>query len=231
MARVAVLASGFELGVRMVCPDVCGFHSCLAVLAVGDGVARKTLHEVHLPHTAAGIFDKPESGVDFLDEVYNVGIDGVALSGVVCDRPEVAVRLFVAVEGNSHDGICCAVGACPYDIRDAAAHFDDLIFGECTDIRAEGRFKIFFPVHGVHFMSSCGKRFGDGFRAAEQFKHFHLCFSCCNIQNCGVSLFGVFVFVAIASVVRHIEGDGRRSGFCTLPLLDDITDIAASDAL
>lgn len=167
MAWVAVLAGRFELGIRMVCPDVCGFHSCFAVMAVGDGIARKTLHEVHLPHTAAGIFDKPISWGNFLDEVYNVGIDGVALFGVVRDRSEVAVRLFVAVEGNSHDGVGCAVGACPYDIRDAAAHFDDLIFGECTDIRAEGGFKIFLPVYGVHFVSSCGKRFGDGFRAAE----------------------------------------------------------------
>src|SRR5699024_12786968 len=42
----------------MIRPYVRRLHTIVAVLAIGNGVSRNTLHKSHLTHTAARIFDK-----------------------------------------------------------------------------------------------------------------------------------------------------------------------------
>ena len=96
MARRTVLTHRLELWLWMVRPDVCRLHPALFnrlvqfVLAICNGVAGKTLHPCHLPHTAPWIFDEPvfrfQSGYQFK----NVLIDRITELRIFADRIKVS---------------------------------------------------------------------------------------------------------------------------------------------
>lgn len=85
MAAISVMAGRFELGVRMVSPNICGFHTSIPILAIGHRVAWQASHKGHLPKSPARVFDKVELWPQFPDEREDVGIHFVTKLCIVTD--------------------------------------------------------------------------------------------------------------------------------------------------
>ena len=59
MAGISVFAHRLEIRTWVVCPDICWLHTIVAVLAICNGISGQTIHEIHLPHSATWVLNKP----------------------------------------------------------------------------------------------------------------------------------------------------------------------------
>ena len=117
VTRVAVMTGRQELWVGVVGPDVCGLHSIIAVLTVGDRISRKSLHPGHLPHTAARILDKPILRCKLPNKGENVRIHFIAELCVIADRVKISgFFILPSVMRYRRDAECGAVRRCPYNV-------------------------------------------------------------------------------------------------------------------
>ena len=154
VAGVAVFAGWYKVWGWMVSPYVCGFHSGVTVLAVGYGVSWEILHEVHLSHAAAWVFDEPVSGMQFFDEVDYMVVYRIALLCVVCYGGQVAVFFSFPVVRDSGYRVGGAVWGCPYHIGDTAAQLHDLLCCQGSNVRTKCGIEVFLPIHRIHFVAS-----------------------------------------------------------------------------
>jgi len=70
VTRVAILARGLELGIRMVRPDIRGLHTRVIILTVRNCISREILHPCHLTHSTPRVLYEIERGLELLYQVY-----------------------------------------------------------------------------------------------------------------------------------------------------------------
>lgn len=134
MARITVFAHRFEVWIRVIRPNVCGLHSCIAILAIGHCVSWKPLHPCHLPHSTSGIFDKVELWFQLLYQIQDMLIYLVTELCVIAHRIKIACfKVFASVMTNCRNAECGAIRACPNHIR-LSEPFKNVFCCDCQNV-------------------------------------------------------------------------------------------------
>ena len=168
MARIAVLAHRLKLRRRVIRPDVCRLHTHVAILAVGNRIARQTVHEIHLSHPTTGIFNEPERRRQCQNQAQNVLIYAVAEFRILTDRGKIPVFLLHPMVADSRNGIRRTVGAGPDDIGSSES-FENIVYSHTQDVCIEVDIsERFIPLNAKYFVSVGFECFSDTSRACKQ---------------------------------------------------------------
>lgn len=168
MARVTVFTRWFEFWVGVVCPYVSRLHASLAVLAVGDGVARYALHPGHFPHTTAWVFNEIISGVEFFYEFQHMDICVIAEFRIVTDGIEISsMRVLSPVVADGGYRECTTIGARPDNIRVTECVYN-LLRSQCGDVCIQvDVLKVLIPFDAVDLMTASFECLSDASSSRE----------------------------------------------------------------
>ena len=172
VTRVAVMTGRQELRVGVVGPDVCGLHSIIAVLTVGDSISRESLHPGHLPHTAPRILDKPILRRKLPNKVENVRINFIAELCVIADRVEISGFFILSpVVRYRRNAECSAVRRCPYNVGMSEA-VDYLLRCQLGYVLVQRNvLEVLVPLHREHLVTALLKSTPDRAGTCEQFQY------------------------------------------------------------
>lgn len=163
MARVSIVTGGLELRVGMIRPDVGRLHTCIAVLAIGDGVPGHALHPRHFSHSSTRILDEVILRVQFPNQVEYMLVYCVTELCVITDGFQIPSNgVLSAMLTDSCYAERCTIRGCQYHIRRSEL-FADIICGNGHNIGIQvDVIEVLILFHREDFVSMGFKGFSNG---------------------------------------------------------------------